>query len=161
GGPQEPVLEASWGAQFRCPSRPSAKCVVSEPEEGRKRLAFLAFDPAEGKKSELLRLDTEPGNTPAWDLTAAGTRLIVVDFDARKDVLRIVELPGGASRDLTVAGTIRLTGVAWAADASSILVSSLTPTGAAISRLELDGREQELWTTTTSLAAPVPSPDGK
>jgi len=161
GGPLEPVLEAAWGARFRCATKARAACVLSEPDKDRRQLTFTAFDPVQGREGEAARLATDPASQPAWDLSPAGSRLAIVDFDERKDRVRILGLPAGETGDLPVKGSTRLTGVAWSADGAGIFVSSISPSGSELLHLDLNGGQHELWATSTSVSAPVPSPDRK
>src|SRR6266852_4265055 len=79
-GAPESVLEASRGAAVRCAPR-HLPCVISELDKVNSELVFTAFDPLRGRSGELVRLATDPEESPAWDLSPDGSTIAVVDLD--------------------------------------------------------------------------------
>jgi Tol biopolymer transport system component len=85
-----------------------------------------------------------------------------VDLDERKDRIRLVELENGSARSIGVGRSERLSGISWSSDGRSWFVTSSSLRGAAaVLQVRLKGAVSELWTTSTSLVAPLASPDGK
>ncbi len=160
GGAPEPVLEASRGASVRCASGHSP-CVLSEPDKVNGELVFTSFNPRRGRMNEMLRLAADPETSPAWDLSPDGSTLAIVDLDEHKDRIRLVELESGSAHSLGVGHSERLSGIGWSADGRSWLVTSSSLRGSAILKVRPDGAVSELWKSSTTLAAPLTSPDGK
>jgi Tol biopolymer transport system component len=160
GGPPQLVLEAGWGAQQRCATGASAGCVVGEQNQDRSQIIFSRFDPAGGAKHELLRLPIEPSSTPVWDLSPDGLRLAMVAGE-HKNTIHIVELRSGTSRDVKLDAAVSLSGLTWPADADGWLVTGLAGRRGVLLHVQSSGKAQELWSSQSSVAAPVLSPDGK
>ena len=89
GGAPEPVLQATRGAVTRC-SRGHQRCVLSEPDRGDGELVFSTFDPASGRKDELIRIAADPASTPSWDLSSDGLKAAVVALGNRQDCIRLI-----------------------------------------------------------------------
>jgi Tol biopolymer transport system component len=160
GGAPVLVLEASRGAAVRCAHARSV-CVLSELNRAQGELVFTAIDAVQGRSSELVRLATDLAGSPAWDLSPDGSSVAIVDLDERKDSIRLVELESGSSRSIVVGSAQRLSGITWSADGRSWFVTSSSVRGSAVFQVRLNGTVSELWTTTSILAAPLASPDGK
>ncbi len=161
GGAPEFVLEASRGAAIRCAPGHSP-CVLSELDRVNSELVFTTFDPLRGRLGEMVRLATSPVWSPAWDLSSDGRTVAIVDLDERKDRIRLVELENGSARSIGVGRSERLSGISWSSDGRSWFVTSSSLRGAAaVLQVRLKGAVSELWTTSTSLVAPLASPDGK
>ncbi len=160
GGAPELVLEARRGAAVRCAPGHSP-CVLSELDKVNGELVFTTFDPLRGRLAELVRLAADPAGSPVWDLSPDGSTVAIVDLDERKDRIRLVELETGSARSMGVGRSERLSGVSWSSDGRSWFITGSSLRGAAILQVSLNGAVSELWTTSTNLAAPLASPDGK
>jgi Tol biopolymer transport system component len=136
-------------------------CVLSELDKANGELLFTALDPFRGRKSELVRLATDPAGPPAWDLSPDGSTVAIVDLDERKDRIRLVELETGSSRLIAVGRSERLSGITWSADGKGWFVSSSSVRGATVFHVASNGEVNELWTASAILGAPLASPDGK
>lgn len=159
-GAPEPMLEASRGAAVRCAPR-HLPCVLSEFDKSKGELVFTAFDPLRGRGGELVRVATDPEEFPAWDLSPDGSTLAIVDLDERKGRIRLVELENGSARLIGVGPSEQLSGISWAADGRSWFVTSSSLRGSAILQVRADGKVSELWRSSSLLAAPLASPDGR
>ncbi|MCI0402157.1 MAG: hypothetical protein L0212_01360 [Acidobacteria bacterium] len=160
GGPPQLLLEVGWGAQQRCAASASAGCVVGEQSQDRNQLIFSGFDPGRGAQHEFLRVPIEPSSTPVWDLSPDGSRLAMV-ADEHKNAILIVELRSGTSRDVKLETAVSLSGLTWSADADGWFVTGLAERRGVLLYVHSSGKAQELWSSQSTLAAPVLSPDGK
>jgi len=160
GGAPDQVLEASRGAEVRCPfKRPS--CLLSERDKSNGKLVFTAFDPVRGRTAEMFRLAADPAASPAWDLSRDGSAVAVVGLDEAKDRIRLVDVQTRLARSSSVGNSADLSGITWSADGRSWFVTSSSVRGAALLRVRLNGEVSELWTTTNIVGTPVAAPDGK
>ena len=160
GGPPESVLEAIRGSVLRC-ARGRSTCVLSEFDKAAGKLVFSTVDPIRGREGELVKLETEPLGSPAWDLSPDGMTVAVVDLAEHQDSIRVVELKSGSSRLIHLARAEHLSGITWSADGKGWFVTSSSVRGATVFHLSSNGRVSGLWTTTSILGVPLASPDGK
>jgi WD40-like Beta Propeller Repeat len=160
GGAPERVVEASRGAMVRC-VRGRPTCVLSEFDKATGRLVFSAVDPLRGRESELVRLEGHPAGLPAWDLSPDGSAAAIVDLDEDQSSVRVVELSNGSSRLMALGGSRHLSEISSSADGKGWFVASSSIHAATILRVSLNGEVSELWTTSSILAVPLASPDGK
>ncbi len=160
GGAPEPVLEASRGAAIRC-ALGHLPCLLSELDKANGELVFTAFDPLRGRTSEMVRLAADLQGSPAWDLSPDGSTVAIVGFDERKDRIRLVELESGSARSIVAVPSERLSGISWSADGRSWFVTSSWLRGSALLRVTAEGTASELWKSSTTLATPLTSPDGR
>lgn len=160
GGAPVLVLEASRGAAVRCAHAHSV-CVLSELDRAKGELVFTALDPVQGRKGKLITLANDLMGSPAWDLSPDGSSVAIVDLDERKDSIWLVELESGSSRSIAVGRAQHLSGITWSADGRGWFVTSSSVRGSTVFQVRLNGGVSELWTTTSILAAPLASPDGK
>jgi len=175
GGPAEQVLKAggfagsaamSWERAytkrypaFRCPSPPATSCVLAEADH--KQIIFTAFDPIEGKKGELTRVEMNPFLQSYWDLSLDGKRVAVTAQESDAGRIRIVPLTGGPPREMSVPGWNYLSGVAWSADGQSLYVTRWTSRGSRLWHLPLNGEPRLLYQKTNIFERPLASPDGR
>src|SRR5262249_6714117 len=78
GGPAEPVLAGHISGTW-CARASSTLCAISERTENRKQIVFTAFDPVNGRKDELARLNIDPRADYVADLSPDGTRIAIVE----------------------------------------------------------------------------------
>ncbi|HXE91884.1 MAG TPA: hypothetical protein VNK82_13085 [Terriglobales bacterium] len=159
GGSTSTVLEARWGAQFRC-AQAAKMCVLSEPSADGKRLDFSAFDPLQGKRTNLSSVDLYPEGNPRWDVSPDGATAAIADSDRENRRARLVVLSSGEQRH-TEALPARISDVAWLPDGRGLLVTTTHGRGSSVFRLGLNGEAHEIWQAPTQISRPVPSPDGK
>jgi len=176
GGPAEPameikgypgiassslVLNSSGGfPSFRCPRRPGADCVVAEaPSASEKQITFTAFDPVQGRKSELTKVAADP-NEVRWDLSPDGTRIAVTLFDYKEGNVEIHPLAGGTPQKISVLPYPELVAVAWSADGQSLYLDSYSSRGTTIIHSSLTGDPKPLFKSTWEIFSLSVSPDG-
>lgn len=180
GGPASPVLETTgnWGTceggvgvdtegswsypAFRCPSVPSAPCVISEASQ--KQVVFSAFDPAGGRKGELARVDTDPGRA-AWDLSPDGSRIALAKFDLGAGLpVKVITLADKGVREIPLKGWSNPMAVAWSRGGKDLFVMNYAVKGSTLLSVDPAGRVRvlyDLFGKGKYLTNPHPSPDGR
>ena len=172
--------------EFRCASLGSATCVLSEVD--RNWLVFSTFDPLQGRKGEVTRMDLTPGAAAAalcpscpapapppgstltfdpdseassfWDLSPDGLQLAFGVGDLRSARITLMHLATRQTREITVKGRANLSFLAWAADGKCLFVTSRSSRENWLHRVGLDGEARLLYQVHCRLQRPTPSPDG-
>jgi Tol biopolymer transport system component len=173
GGPAEAVMEIkgqTWVSSggdptnsvggypsFRCPRLAEASCVVAEADD--KQIVFSAFDPVQGRKSDLAKVPANADLT-GWDLSPDGRQVALSVFDYKVGEVQIVPLDGGPARKISAMPWTELATIAWAADGKSLFVASYSSRGTAIVHLELNGKSKLLFKPVWDIFSLAPSPDG-
>ena len=153
------TLHATGHPRFRCASVPGAPCVLAEQD--RDQLVFTAFDPIEGRKGEITRIESHPSQVSFWDLSPDGRWIALGMREEQSASLRILSLEGRAAREIPVKGWTRLESVAWAADGSALFLTGLASNGSPLLRAGLNGQTHLLYTAPFQIENPSPSPDGR
>jgi len=157
GGVPRLVLQDRGIANFLCARTPSTICVFSKVLGTTS--SFITFDTERGKGREIARFD----GWPNWGLSPDGSQLTVVTDD-HQGRLQFISLETGARRDMVVKGWSVLKGVDWTAQGRSVLIGSVTPSGASvILDVDLDGNAHVLLETGphAQVLWAIPSPDGR
>ncbi len=141
---------------FRCPTSPTAQCVIAERKE--KNIVFTAFDPVEGRKAEVARIPYHRSN---WDISPDGSRLARSEFSYTEGKIEIIPIHGGEHQKLTAAPWNEISNLAWAADGKSLFLGSFSSRGTAILHLDFGGQVKMLYKPSWEIYALRPSPDGK
>jgi Tol biopolymer transport system component len=162
GGASELVLMAHGYSGHRCARAPATLCLLGELSADQRQLIFTAFDPTKGRGREVMTVATEPGFGYNWDLSPDGSQL-AISFPAGENRIRLFALAGGARRDLVVNGWYGFnSGPDWSSDAKGFYVSSLSPRGATLLYIDLNGHAIALWEQKGGLRTwGVPSLDGR
>ena len=171
GGPAQLVLISDAYDSHRCPRLPATFCVLGERSIDERRLVFFAFDAMQtitpsssegGKGSELLSLDTEPGRSYGWDLSPDGSLLAVSKIDEHEIRIRFVSLKNGRAYEVNLHGRAKLNAMDWSADSRNLFISSHSPTGTTLLRVDLQGHARPLWEERGVYQMwAVPSPDNR
>jgi Tol biopolymer transport system component len=177
GGPPEVVLEAKGypgSAQieregflltvrghpdFHCPVLAGSPCVLSELD--RQQLVFSAFDPLEGRKREVARVDFDRHESLFWDLSPDGKRIAFGQTEVHRGLLHILPLDGGSAMDVTAKGWANFSSVGWSADGRQLFVSKGSSSGDSLLRVSLNGDAEVLHKAGMWIEHPVASPDGR
>jgi Tol biopolymer transport system component len=159
GGAPEPVVEASRGAIVRC-ALGHLPCILGEFDKASGELIFSAIDPLQVKKSELLRLQSDPAGS-VWDLSPDGSSVAIVNLAENQDSIHVVQLRDGSSRLIALTRSERISGISWSGDGQGWFVTSSSVHKATIFHVSASGKISELWTTSSILGTPLASPDGK
>ncbi len=162
GGVSQTVLTAAWDSNARCSENAPGRCVLSEQDADAKQLVFTEFDPAQGRKGEIARVDLAPSAQPDWDISPDGTAIAVAGFSNAKNTIRVISLAGAVARDITVQGPVRMFHVAWSHD-KGFLVTGSSKRRSVLLHVDENGKAEELWNDENAigLGQPLPSPDGK
>jgi serine/threonine protein kinase len=164
GGPSQLVLEGrnALNPPFDCTMAPSTFCAVGEFSPDLKLLIITSFDPLKGRGRVLKTIETEPGAFYDWTLTPDGSKLAFMRREEREGHIRVFSLTGGNDLEITVQGWGRLQNLEASADGKAFYSGSASPEGAALLRIDMEGRAQLLWRQKgTLLTWGMPSPDGR
>jgi len=160
GGSPQLVLTANIDGAPRCARSPAALCAIAERSADRKELLFTAFDPLNGRGSELAKFQTDPKFDYHWDLSPDGTRIAVLKH--RDGRVQILSLNGHAPQAITAKEWNILSNVNWAADGKGFFVSSFQQKGPVLLHMDMQGNTQFLWQHLGGVDTwGVPSPDGR
>jgi Tol biopolymer transport system component len=145
GGASQLVLTAHGYVGHRCARAPATLCILGEQADDQRQLIFTAFDAMNGRGREVMRVATSPGFTYNWDLSPNGSQL-AMSFPAGENRIRLFALAGGAPRDLVVNEWHGFnSGPDWSPDGKGFYVSSLSPRGATLLHIDLNGHANALW----------------
>jgi eukaryotic-like serine/threonine-protein kinase len=145
GGVPEPVMDVPRLNNYACPRPPSAVCFLGQLSEDGKKLIFSAFDPLAGKAHQLLTLDIHHGGLHNWMPSPDGSRLAFTEFNTLEGRIQLLSLRGDPERDFVVKGWAGFNSVDWAADGTSLFVSSQSPTTSTLLHVDLEGNATPLW----------------
>lgn len=144
---------------FRCPAQPGPPCMLSEAIEG--EIVFSSFNPVpQAKKTEMLRFAVDDPNSIFWDLSEDGTRIAFGNRGAYS-FLRVRELIGDTTHDISILGWPELQSVGWSADGKSLFAADYAPTGASLLHITMDGRVAVLYKAPGPIELPKASPNGR
>jgi hypothetical protein len=160
-GPEgtSPTMAAAGHPRFRCPTAPGAPCVLSERVEN--QVIFSAFDPVEGRRGEIARVEAEPRRPAFWDLSPDGRWIALAARHDTSGRILLLPLAGQERREIVAGKWTRLEAVAWAADANAMFVTSYSSNGFFLVRVPLTGEAELLYTGRYYVDSPVASPDGR
>lgn len=145
---------------FRCPSLPpkGTSCILVEVDQ--EQVVFSAFDPLQGKRGELARLDIEPADT-FWDLSPDGSRIAFGGCEPHGGRIHILDLVSGKASYITVKAWSCLTSTGWSPDGKSLFLTNWAASGGSILRVALNGETHLVHKANgMQLERPVVSPDG-
>jgi Tol biopolymer transport system component len=161
GGPSQPVLTAHNYRDHHCARAPATLCLVGEESDDKKQLAFIAFDPLQGRGREVARIAID-GLEHNWALSPDGSRIAVAPSGGNR--IRVMSLGGGPARDVVSREWSSFDkGPDWAADGKGFYLSSTSPTSTTLLYMDLEGHATALWEQKTGGRGTwgVPSPDGR
>jgi hypothetical protein len=153
----DPLDTVGGYPSFRCPALASATCVLAETDD--KEIVFTAFDPLQGRKSELVKVPDNPGRS-SWGLSPDGSRVALAAFDYKAADVQIVPLGGGAIQKFSGMPWTELVAVAWAADGKSLFLASFSSRGSSIVHAGFTGEPKLLFKSSWDIFSLQASPDG-
>jgi Tol biopolymer transport system component len=156
---KRPVPAAEGDPRFRCPSVPQSPCVLSEKLEN--QIVFTAFDPLQGRKREITRVDVDRSRPAFWDLSRDGRWIAFGTTEETSGRIRLLSVIGQPGREISVDKWANLVSVAWAADGKALFVTGWASKKPPLLRILLDGEAQLLYSGSYYIEDPVPSPDGR
>ncbi|MEK7406164.1 MAG: hypothetical protein AAB225_13750 [Acidobacteriota bacterium] len=154
-----PALTVTGHPRFRCPAVPQSPCVLSE--QAQNQVVFTAFDPVEGRKGELTRIDGDLSSPAFWDLSPDGRWIAFATRAETSSRIRLLSLVGQGPHEISAGGWTQLQSVAWAADGKALFVTGWASKDPPLLRVSLEGKAQLLYKGHHRLENLVPSPDGR
>jgi serine/threonine protein kinase/DNA-binding winged helix-turn-helix (wHTH) protein len=150
GGAPQLVLEGRGIGSLACARSPSALCVFSELTPDGRQLIFSAFDPVNGRRQELTRLNVRKlvhFYRRAWDLSSDGSRIAFAEYPEQEGRIQILPLAGGEAREVIFKGWPGLFSIAWAPDGKGLFGWGISTQAARSTFLYVDlgGRTNVLW----------------
>jgi len=147
---------------FRCANARANFCAYQIQTPDHKELIVQSFDPVLGKGHELLRIPVDPGGDYHWSLSPDGAQVGLLKSEWGSNQIRFLNVRGGASRSIAVAGYAELRSLDWAPDSKSVFVGSSGPEGSSLLHVDLSGKAQTIWRQPQPLNTwGVASPDGR
>jgi len=143
---------------LRCSSSPAGRCVLGEAKD--RQFIFSEFNPLDGSKRELTRLDMDPSVLFVWALSPDGSRIAVTQRMQENGRVLVVDLKTGAPRPLSI-DWANLDSIGWAADGQALFVTSYASTGATLLHVAPNGEVKVLYKYSTWFERPYASPDGR
>jgi Tol biopolymer transport system component len=141
---------------FRCPRAATAPCLLAERKGS--DIVFTAFDPLQGRKSEVAKHALRPG---PWDLSPDGSQIAIAEFSYTGGQVELIPIHGGAHQKLSAMPWTEITNLSWAADGKSLFLNSFSSRGSSIVHLNMNGQSKLLYKTSWELFQLSASPDGK
>jgi len=163
-GQPELVLSGQFRGP-RCASAPSPGCVVSERTSDRKHIVFTSVDALKGRGRAVASVDANPNVNYAWDLSADGTRIAVLEFGGHR--IHVLSSSGDRAADIDVSGWTSLENLRWNAFGTGFFAASRTPETSVLLSIDLQGHSRVLWEQKGTMGNEsagtivVPSPDGR
>jgi Tol biopolymer transport system component len=156
---KRPVPSAEGNPRFRCPTVAESPCVLSEKVES--QIVFSAFDPLQGRKRELARIEVGRSRPAFWDLSNDGRWIAFGTTEETSGRIQLLSLTGESEQEISAGQWTNLNSVAWAADGKALFVTGWASKNPPLLRVSLDGKVQLLYSGTYYIEDPVPSPDGR
>lgn len=167
GGPPQFIRKCSAVTDIACPRLPATECIAAELAE--KQRVLTAFDPITGNARDLFTINTSGGHRDgSASLSPDGSRFALLMRNPQEGVIRFLSFRGEPQGELKLTGWSNLNSADWAPNGKSLFVSSGTPLGATLLRVDLQGRVQPIWQVWGSGRSwesgrtwAIPSPDGR
>jgi dipeptidyl aminopeptidase/acylaminoacyl peptidase len=163
GGPSQLVLEEHNGVDVKCARAPAALCVLDEMTPDGKLHTLTAFDPVKGRGRVLATIPAEYNDDVA--LAPDGSRFAFVTFGEPEGHIQLLALDGRPEREITIRGWPGCGTFSWSPDGKGMYCGTMTPQGATLLHVDLDGNAQLLWEQKGATGYwgiwGEPSPDGR
>jgi serine/threonine protein kinase len=141
GGPPEEVLKGRGILRQGCSWPPATLCAFSEESPDSQELVFWSFDPVQGTKQELTRINLQqPVLQYDWALSPNGARIALAEFDPHEGRIKIIPTTSGGMQDLRVKNWPGLFHIWWSSDNKSLIVGSFSNSGSTLLDVTLEGR---------------------
>jgi serine/threonine protein kinase len=163
GGVPQFVLETRNTGGFGCARAPASLCAIWEGSQDQKQLVMTAFDPLKSRGKVLRAIDTDPTASYNLALSPDGSRFAISRGGEAEIHIRLLSLPGGADREITVKGWPNLTGLDWSPDGKGLYCGSVSPQARTVLYVNVEGNARVLWQYKGAGGEiwGVPSPDGR
>jgi serine/threonine protein kinase/dipeptidyl aminopeptidase/acylaminoacyl peptidase len=160
GGVSQPILTGRKIHGWECARRESSLCLLAERSDDGKEAIFTAFDPAQGRSTEVLKLALDPDVEGwSWSLSPDGTRLAVIRRPGSE--LQILSLRGEVIRQVRIPEWSNSGAIKWTADGQGLFVPGVSRGEVALFSVSLDGEVHLLRQNPAGdFIAGISSPDG-
>jgi len=143
GGVPQEILKTKGYISHDCGRFPETLCFFGELTE--REIILWAFDPVQGKGRELTRISVSPSEGYDLAVSPDGSLIAMANGLDPEGRIRILSSTGEPERDVVVKGWGDFCGVNWQADGKGFFVTSLSPRGASLLHVSMDGRARVLW----------------
>jgi eukaryotic-like serine/threonine-protein kinase len=162
GGSPQYLFTARPYSLMSCARSPSSFCVIAEPVEEGKELAFSVVDPIKGRGSELFRFALIANDDTWWlDLSPDGTR--VAASRTLAGPIYILSSSGKELQQVRVKGWSNVESFSWSANGDGLFVTARIQNGKSVLYVDLLGNAHLLWENSGASGETLayPSPDGR
>ena len=151
---------------FWCTGAKANFCVFGDVSPATNDLVIIRFDPTSGERHEAFRIPVELGTSAQfggdyfWQLAPDGLSIAILK---RHDSwIKFVPMNGGPTKTIAFKAYGDLGELNWAPDSHALFVSSLTPDGAVLFRVDSRGETRPVFQDRQAdYLGAIPSPDGK
>jgi serine/threonine protein kinase len=167
GGVPQFVMEirvAQGVGHYNCARAPASLCVVVEPTPDEKHLTLTALDPLKGRGNVLRTIEKEPGaNYFNSRLSFDGSTFAIPINGKAGSHIRLISIPGGPDREITLKGWPNVSAVEWSPDSKGLYCGSASNEGRTLFYVDLKGNTRVLWQSKEGVGTVfgLPSPDGR
>jgi serine/threonine protein kinase/Tol biopolymer transport system component len=149
GGIPQLLFPVDGLTQYWCTNKTANFCVLGGADPGKNELVISSFDPLSADQKDLLRVPLDPGTDArvgldyAWQISPDGSWLAIAKRHDKR--IRLIPLGKDQARTITINGYADLIELNWAVNSRSLFVSSLSPAGATLLHVDLDGDAEPIW----------------
>ncbi len=145
---------------FRCPSRSSTSCVLTEA--GSHEVTFYSFFPVPGAvKTEMFRIKVDNPDGLAWDLSPDGFQIAYAEHSWRSASIHVREVATSVTRDIPLKGLTELSTLSWSTDGKSFFATTFAVSGSSLYHITNDGNDRVLYKGAKEVEGARQSPDGR
>jgi Tol biopolymer transport system component len=165
GGPSQLVLETRNGVDSKCARAPATLCVLEEASPDNKLHTLTAVDPVKGRGRVLATIPVDPRAVSYVVPSPDGTRLAFLKMHEPQGHVQLLALDGQPVGEIVFKSWPGCTSLSWAPDGKGMYCGTMTPQGATLLHVDLDGSTQVLWQQRGAVGDfgiwGEPSPDGR
>jgi Tol biopolymer transport system component len=158
------IRVAQGVGHYNCARAPASLCVVVEPTPDEKHLTLTALDPLKGRGNVLRTIEKEPGaNYFDSRLSFDGSTFAIPVNGKAGSHIRLISIPGGPDREITLKGWPNVSAVEWSPDSKGLYCGSASNEGRTLFYVDLKGNTRVLWQSKEGVGTVfgLPSPDGR
>jgi hypothetical protein len=165
GSPQFLLETRNWAWDLQCSRAPASLCLLPEMSRDQKWEQLTPFDATQrrGKLCKKIEL-SRPGGCYQEGMSPDGSTFAILLTGQVVPRIRLLSLAGGPDRDIIVNGWPNITSLDWAPDGKGFYCGSVSPGGASLVYVDLEGTARLVWRAREARwvgAAGIPSPDNQ